>query len=344
MSSKLLSYSGITTKIKAMESNLITAREYTLIANLQSVPDLINFLKKHPGYSHMFANLDEYSLHRGQIERIIMNAEYHEYAKIYRFASPNQRKILDFIFFRFEVNVLKGCLLRAFNQDEIYNLAGFKEFFLEHSSLNLDKLIASSSIDELISNLKGTQYYSLFCTLQSSNHRTLFDYEMQLDIYYYTTIWKRKSKLLKGRDLKYVTDCIGKQVDLLNIQWIYRSKKFYNIDASSILSVIIPIRYKLSKTQLQKLIESSSLDELLLELENSYYSTLITSYNRPSMELFYREIMLKTYRDNSRRYPFSILPVLNFLFQKEQEIDRITTALECIRYQLEPKQILEYIL
>lgn len=344
MSSKLLSYSGIATKISAMESNLITTSEYNLIANLHSVPDFISFLKKHPGYSYMFANLDEHSLHRGQIERIIMNAEYHEYAKIYRFASPSQRKILNLIFFRFEVNVLKGCLLRAFNQDETYNLAGFKEFFLEHSSLNLEKLIASRSMDELISNLKGTRYYPLFRTLQASNHYTLFDYGMQLDIFYYKTIWKRKNKILKGDELKSLTDCIGKQIDLLNITWIYRSKRFYNMDNSAILSIVIPVQYKLRRAQLQNLIESNSFDELLNTLEQTYYSGFVTSLDRPSIELFCREIMFKAYRDNSILCPFSIIPVLNYLFQKEQEIDRLTTALECIRYQLDPKQILGYIL
>lgn len=344
MLSKLLSYSGITTKIKAMESNLITTKEYSLIANLHSISDFISFLKKHPGYSHMLANLDEHSLHRGQVERIIMNAEYHEYAKIYRFASPNQRKILNLIFFRFEVNILKGFLLRAFNQDEVYNLAEFKTFFLEHSNLNLDKLIASRSMDELISNLKGTRYHQLFSTLQESNHHTLFDYGMQLDIFYYKTIWKRKNKLLKGDELKSVTDCIGKQIDLLNITWIYRSKKFYNMDSPAILSIIIPIQYKLQKIQLQKLIESNTIDELLNTLEQTYYNNFITSLDRPSIELFYREVMFKTYQDNSLKCPFSIIPVLNYLFQKEQEIDRLTTAFECIRYQLEPKQILGYIL
>lgn len=344
MSGNLLSYSGITTKVKAMKSNLITDHDYNAIANLDSVTDFITFLKKHPSYFSLFTNLDEHILHRGQIERIIMNAVYKDYAKIYLFASQHQRNALQLIFFRYEVNVLKGCLQRVFNQDNIYDLDSFKEFFRHHSKLNVDALASSKSIEEFITHLKGTKYQDLLNTLYHSNHKTLFDYEMQLDIYYFMRVWKLKNKCLKGEELNSFTNCIGIQIDLLNIMWIYRSKKFYTLDASKILSVIIPIQYKLKKEQLTKLMEVNTFEEFLTGLNSTYYHTLCDSITNDDLELMYRKAMMKVYISNSTKYPSSILPILCHLFLKEQEIDKLTTALECIRYNLDPNVILHYVI
>lgn len=344
MAMNLLSYSGIITKVKAMDRGLISIEDFNFISTLTSVPDFINFLKKQPAYVDMFANLDEKSLHRGQIERIIINATYTDFAKIYRFANQHQRSILKLIFFRFEVNVLKGCLLRVFNLDDSYDLDSFYNFFMNHSDLKVDELVASKSIEEFISHLKGTIYYNLFNTLLNSNHHTLFDYEMQLDVFYFKKIWKLKNKYLKGPELEAFTDCIGKQIDLLNIMWIYRSRKFYNVDNSTILSIIIPINYKLKKEQLYKLVETNTLEDFLSLLNTTYYHTINDSIDVLSIELIFSKLMSKMYKDNNRKYPSSISPILNYLFIKEQEIDRLTTALECIRYQLDPKEILQYVL
>lgn len=344
MNGNLLSYSGIVTKVKTMGSNLISMEDYNFISTITNVPDFINFLKKQPSYHDLFDNLDEKSLHRGQIERIIINAVYKDFAKIYRFSDQHQRNILKLIFFRYEVNILKGCLLRVFNQDNTYNLASFYDFFTSHSKLKIDALVASRSMEEFILNLKGSIYHTFFTTLYHSNHHTLFDYEMQLDIFYYKTVWRLKDKYLKGSELKIFSDCLGKQIDLQNIMWIYRSKKFYDVDNSTILSIIIPISYKLKKDQLADLIETGTIEEFLNYLSSTYYHSINDLIEEQSIELIFRKLMSTIYKYNSKKNPSSISPILNYLFLKEQEIDKLTTALECIRYQLEPKEILAYVL
>lgn len=344
MAGKLLSYSGILTKVKSMSSNLITTEDYNVISTIDNVPDFISFLKKQPAYSNMFSQLDEKSLHRGDIERIITNGIYEDYAKIYRFASGSMRDILKPIFFRYEVNFLKSCLLHVFHKDNTYNLNSLNAFFANHSKLDTNKLAATKTMDEFIANLKGTIYHNLFTTLYHSNHHTFFDYAMELDVFYFKTVWKSKDKLLKGAEKKSFTDCIGKQIDLLNIMWIYRSKRFYAMDDSAILSIIIPINYKLKKDNFTKLIEAKTIEEFLNILNDTYYHSINDSFHDESIELIYRNLMSKIYMDNSKKYPNSISPILSYLFLKEQEIDRLTNALECIRYQLKPKEILEYVL
>lgn len=64
----LLKYSGIVTKIRAMEAKLLTPEQFADIANLRSVPDIADYLRKNTAYAEVLDTLTEDQIHRGNIE------------------------------------------------------------------------------------------------------------------------------------------------------------------------------------------------------------------------------------------------------------------------------------
>lgn len=345
MINNLLAYSGIVTKTKAMGKWLITLEDYEKISNLPTVADFVVFLKNQSGYKELFANCDEHSLHRNQVEHMLINSLYLDYSKLFRFANDNQRNLLNFLFFRYEVNILKSCLQQVFDSNSTYDLASFEPFFAKHSDLNLKQLSEAKNLDEFILNLKGTEYFALFQKISKVDAvSTLYDYETQLDIYYYTKVWKLCKNQLKGTEQKAMKDTIGKQIDLLNMMWIYRSKKYYNVESAKIYSSIIPICYKLTHKDLHRMVEASSIEEFLAILKASPYVPKGMDLHQTSIEFIYRQILNKAYNDNRHRNPTSMSTLFYYLHLKEQEINRLTIALECIRYSLNPSETLKYIL
>ena len=154
---KMLSYSGLVTKIRAMKSNLLTDDQYRELAEISSVPLAVAYLKQRPAYSQIWASLDENDLHRGQIEKLLINAVYNDFTRLYRFANMEQRKFLDLYFKRYEVAMLKNCLNKVFDHRDVeLDLSMFHAFFGRHSSLNVNLLASSSSIEDFINNLKMT--------------------------------------------------------------------------------------------------------------------------------------------------------------------------------------------
>ena len=65
----LLTYSGITTKVRAMESRLFTEEQFREMAALEDVHSAADYLKQQPAYAGIFSGLDDSMLHRGNIER-----------------------------------------------------------------------------------------------------------------------------------------------------------------------------------------------------------------------------------------------------------------------------------
>ena len=54
----LLSYSGLSTKIRAMQSQLMTKKQYQEISQMESVSQIVAYLKKQPGFARLWADLD----------------------------------------------------------------------------------------------------------------------------------------------------------------------------------------------------------------------------------------------------------------------------------------------
>lgn len=339
-----LSYSGINTKVKAMHPKLISDDDYQKISALETVADLIAYLKKHPGYAEFFQKYDEREIHRGEAERVLVNGLYMDYTKIFRFANDQQRLDLQLVFFRYEINVLKTCIRLIHNKENAYDLSVFQPFFSKHSQINVTALSSSRNIDEYIQNLKGTEYYNILAKLHAKPGLTSFDYEMTLDVYYFTKSWRIKDTMLSRNSKKAFTQRMGTEIDLLNIMWIYRSKKMYDMNAAQIFTYLIPVNYKLTASSLARLVQSVTLDEFMNILATTKYKKFIESLKNSTMEQEYSRIIIKIYLTNMTRYPASMTSVNYYLFRKDLEVSRLTSALECIRYGLEQKKKQEYIL
>ena len=72
----LLSYSGISAKIRAMQSKLTTEEQFQEILQLSSVPQVITYLKHTKEYEEAWASLDENTLHLSLIH-ILLQALSH---------------------------------------------------------------------------------------------------------------------------------------------------------------------------------------------------------------------------------------------------------------------------
>ena len=340
----LLSYSGIVTKIRAMQANLISSEDYQTIANLESTAEFFAFLKNHPGYREIFYNYDEHILHRGQAEKVFINSLYQDFYKIYEFADLEQRNDLNFIFFRYEVDVLKSCLQMIYTKVKDYNSDILASFFNRRSGIDIKTLASSQSMEEYINYLRDTEYYSLLNSISNAPNATPFDYQMQLDIYYFKKTWQLKDKLLNGDNRLAFTHRLGTEIDLLNIMWLYRSKKYFNVRSADSYAYVIPITYKLTKEKLMLLMESVSMEEFIAVIKTTYYEHLIPSLADGSIEIACQKMLAKVYKDNTSMYPASMSPVNYYLYLKQMELRRLITALECIRYKLGPQDTLKYVL
>ena len=340
----LLAYSGIVTKIRAMEGKLLSPEQFEAIAALGSVPEIVDYLKRNTAYADVLNTLEDDQIHRGNIEKVLIQSLYHDYTKIYRFCGQKQRRFMKLILKSFEIDLINYCLRIVINRyRQPFDLNYKKAFFDRYSQISIEKLITSRTTDELVENLKGTEYYAPLKKLKDAQDVTLYDYDLTLDLYYFTSVWRQQKKILNKDDLElFKRDC-GSKIDLLNMQWIYRAKKYYNMKPADIYLLLIPIHYKISTDLVKEMVEAPGLDEFYAVVSRTTYSRHYNFRKDLTIEQMYADCLHHLYTIDRRRNPYSIAAVNTYLFLKEEELKKLTTAMECIRYSLTPGETLAYV-
>ncbi len=340
----LLAYSGIVTKIRAMEAKLLKPEQFEAIANMGSVPEIVDYLRRNTAYAQALEPLTDEQIHRGNVEKLLVQSLYHDYTKIYRFCGQAQRRFMRQLIKPYEIELINYCLRIVINHyRHPFDLNYKRDFFDRYSQLSIEKLITSRTTDELIENLKGTEYYAPLKKLKDSQDVTLYDYDLTLNLYYFTSVWREQKKTLKKEDFElFKRDC-GSQIDLLNMQWIYRAKKYYNMKPADIYLLLIPIHYKISTDLIKEMVEAPGLDEFQALVSQTSYARHYNFAQNLTIERMYADCLHHLYTIDRRRNPYSIAAVNSYLFFKDEELKKLTTAMECIRYRLAPGETLAYV-
>ena len=61
-----------------------------------------------------------------------------------------------------------------------------------------------------------------------------------------------------------------------------------------------------------------------------------------TVEKMYADYLYYLYTTARRRNPYSIASLYTYLFMKEEEIKKLTTVIECVRYGVSSDEIMEY--
>lgn len=346
MDSALFYYSGIAAKLHAKHGKLLTESQFRELAFLDTVHAAVEYLKSFPAYQAIFAGVGEEELHRGHIEQLLQISLYQDYSSLYRFASQKQRNFLDLYFIHFEVDILKKCLRNALSSRKSQlDLRAFENFFRRHSKLDLSALAEADSLPAFLENLRGTSFYLPLYRLKDQGVTALFDYETAMDTLYFVQIWNYLNHGLGDSDREAILECIGEKIDLLNLEWLLRAKKYYQLSEDAVQSFLIPVFYHLRRSQLLDMAKAPSFEALIRLLKttrygNRIFANLASDQEPPNVKELFHSLLNAVYRSSSQKRPYSAAALNSYFYFKEEELREIITAIEGIRYQLDGNEIL----
>lgn len=348
--SGLINYSGVTTKVRAMSGHFITEDGYRELTSIGDVPGMAAYLRKNPGYSEVLSRLDGHHLHRGQIESCLTDAVLNDFIKIYRFSDSEQRKFLRRYGTRYEVRFLKNVLNRAAVEDSgdeeppAEDFSGRKYFFDHYTDLDFDALNASRSVGDVLDALQGTVYAAPLKKVRGDSGAALFPYEQALDLFHFSELWSTRADVASGKNLDLLEEFYGTKFDMLNLWYIHRARTYFRMNSVEIYALTIPHLYRLKKSDIRGLVEAPSPEAFADRLRKTWYGRQYPSLTPDNLQYMYTFICRDTVRAESRAHPYSIAMLYYYLYWKEHEIYRVTTAIECVRYGLSPEVSMKYVL
>lgn len=335
-------FDAISAKLKAMNSVSLTDKDYEQLLQKKSVGEICGYLKNYTGYKNMLSGVNEMQIHRTDLELIIEKKIKDEYTRLYKFIGLYDRKTLRFMFIRDEIDFMKHRLRYILNNELCENMnveEWVTPFFKTHTTLDVDGIVKANDFNTFIEACKGTIYYDVFKRVSNLNFG-LFDIAMMLDSFYYCELWKSVKKFVSKSGLAPMKEYLGTNIDLLNILWIYRSKKYYNTPNEIIYTYLIPVKYKLQESVVTKMVEAENIDAVVNALGSSGYRALFENLREDSfVEENYKKILYKTARKVYRSSPASMAAIYAYFYMRDIEVGNITTIIEGIRYNFDSDAI-----
>lgn len=331
-----------------MRSRLLTDSDYERMSQLSSVAEAVEYLRQKQGFREAFAELDERTTHRSIIEGLLFYSEYYDFVKIYRFGGFELRRFLDVYFMGFERSYLKSVLRGIIDQRESdIRIASLGSFFEKHASFDCVRIAEAKTVEEFVAALSDSPFYAYLHPLVGQSQVTLFDYGMAMDFCVFGTMWRQYKKHFEGETSKTLCKSYGTQFDLTNLMWIYRSRKYYEMDKTDIYKILLPIHYKLDKNTIKNMVEAGSLEEFLGIVRSSYYGTkYVVNIEREEdgfyIEQIYHALLGHIHNREFRNHPFSVACASAYLHMKHIETERLITTIEGIRYGLSPQEIVAH--
>lgn len=325
--------SATPTKIRAMQANFLKDKDFLYLANSENVNEVIHKLDEFKGYKQIFENLNLDNLRRQSLELILYVKLLADYSQLYKFVSGSYRSFLKLYFIHFEVTMLKRMLRDIAVKKPVSPIDGiFKNYFDKYSKVNFKAIQEATDFKSFTENLKGTIYYDALSKLDE--HSTLFDFELCMDLVYFKSIWKRKNKFLSKQDIQALNTIIGSRCDLLNIQWIYRSKRYYKLDNITIYSLLVPIYNRLKTNDIKTLVEAPTLEEFKTALSYTYYGKIKLKdfKNVQNIERFSDKILYYIFTHTAKNNPNSVVLLYSYLFKREFEIESLIHIVESVNY------------
>jgi V/A-type H+-transporting ATPase subunit C len=266
-----------------------------------------------------------------------------EYERLYSFMDQDKRSMLKLWFARREINLLVAGLRHMFTHEKIADdvlRQGQTPFFKQHSNIDVAALSAAKTLPEVIAACKNTPYAPL---LQRADEASsdFFSIAMMLDGYYYKSLWKAKDKYLDKSEQGIFRELEGSVIDMLNVMWIYRGRKYFEFDSELIYTYLLPVRYRLTQEQITAMVSGPEPEKVISQ--TPYAHLLSMREAGYFVEEVYRKTVYQTSRRIFRDHPKTMAAVFAYLHIKEYEINNITMITEGVRYSYDPSAIRKHI-
>ena len=326
-------FSALNTKIKAMSPGLVSRDNYQDLGKLDSERAIARYLHENTRFKSVFSLYNIESLKRWEIELIIAKEIIVDFNKLRTFLDGDYRRFIDALLLRYEVRDLKLVLRTLYRKENTKELRYHMMHDRSKEHIDFDKLLNLTSISEVAGLVKGSIFEEAFVSIDEDDiSRIEFHMDMVLDAVYFRNLIKSTEKMSK-EDQNIVVDAVGLMIDLLNIQWIYRAKKYHHMLDEELLNYTL-LGGNISFKKLKTLIYSKDFDQDLNQAAADIGFKLEMKDDEYMQVRMYR-FFLSSLSKKAKKYPMTIAPLMYFVNKLEYETRDIISIIEGVRYGVE---------
>ncbi len=321
----LLKYPALNTKIRGMKGKLLNKDELNELLNEPTLEEALEYLKNKYEFIGQIHD-------RSSFEQEIYKIFVLDILKLMKYLDFKERKLLNEYLLRYEISNVKDIFRHITTKREIEVELKQIDLWTDNLFKELKNINDVKTEDEFIDKIKKEEFYPVFEEYKDELINAPIDkIEVELDKFYF----KRIFNLYK--DNKKLKDIIGREIDLLNIIWIYRSVKYYGYDMAHIEEILIPIDYKLLKKNKEKLMLATNFTEFVEALDSTFYKNVFTDEKNLEKDMY--KYLYNLNKKIIKENMFNICFVFSYLSILDIEIKNIINIIEGIRYKIDRQEL-----
>lgn len=326
-------YPAIHAKLNGMYSQKLKKADFEELMKQNTTTQVIALLKN---LSSDFNNLED-NPQRIKIKKLLDDILIKDIKKIYRLLNQQEKRIFENFISIYEIKCIKSIFRKLSSGNIMQEKSNDVENWTTQLFKHLSGLAKVKNYEEFIQILKKTSYIEIFQKYSSNIEEiNVFNVENQLDKFYFENMMN-----LAKKNNRKLENMIGQQVDLNNILWIYRTKKNYNFSKEQCINVCIPFFYQLKKKELENLLQTNTVKEMINILKKTFYARYINFENTSDFAEQIDQYLYRLYKKCFRNNIFEISAIYAYINMIEQENNDIMNIVEGIRYGLSKEEILK---
>ena len=323
-------YPNLNSKIKGMYAKRITKNDLEDLIKQNNLKNAILLLKTK---CDIFKNADE-NIDRLEIESLLEKDQINDILKIQKLLDNKDKEIFEMFLLQYEIKCVKSIFRKLFSDDKTDDIIVQNVKMWTNALFNDIRGIETvQNFYEFFGAIKRMKYNKILKKYQEQENINVFEVENEIDKLYFETLYDTVKNEVNSKKI------IGSEIDLLNVLWIFRIKKYYNFESEKINQILIKRYYKLKPNIIQKIIQTNSFGEIKEIMSKTIYKSAFIEESslEENIDKYLYEVNKKIFRNDIT----SIAYILAYVNMIEYENNDIINTIEGIRYNMDKAEILK---
>lgn len=323
-------YPNINAKLKGMYAKRITKSDLEDLLKQSNLKNAVLLLRSK---CEIFKEVDE-NIDRLEIESLLEENQIEDILKILKLLKEKDKELFQIFLLQYEIKCVKSIFRKLFSDDKtddiiVKNVKRWTVTLFE----DIKGIETVQNFEQFFSAIKRMKYNKELIKYKEKDNINVFEVENEMDKLYFESLYDRvKTKA----NLKKI---VGSEIDLLNVLWIFRVKKYYNFEKEKLKQILINRNYKLNSNIIEKLIKTNSYEELKEIMQQTIYKDIFKEEmdieNNIDKYLYWVNKKILKNDTTSIAYIFAYVNLINY------ENNDIINIIEGIRYNMKKQEILK---
>jgi V/A-type H+-transporting ATPase subunit C len=339
----VVKFAAINSKIKSLEGKFLTSEQYSKLLQCKNYSEAIRFLKEETSYGEVLSLYNLSEVNRGRLEIILKKYYIQKIGKLRHYFYGDYKKLFNILFMRYEIEDLKVILRGKYIENDKEHIHSLITYESPLNYINYDDLLSAKNIEDIVDKLVNTKYYKYLKPFVSDVEKEgLFRMETSLDFLYFSTI-RKFIKRINKEDREILERVNGIYSDLLNVQWISRGKKYYNLTPEVLFNYTIYDGKYLNKEKIKQLCYAKTNEEFFEVIKETPYRDLFNTDDDYLSEMRMLTYLKNDFNKLRVRGEMNISCLIAYLELFQIETRDLISIVENKRYNINFDEAMKYV-